>query len=101
MELNFLGTETVKGLALTLECVHDVESRDGLALGVLGVGDGVANNVLKERLEDGASLLVHHAGDALDTTTTCQTADGGLGDAVDVVAKHLAVTLTGLADALS
>ena len=31
--------------------------------------------------------------DALDTTAASQTADGGLGNALDVVAQHLAVTL--------
>jgi hypothetical protein len=31
------------------------------------------------------------AGDALHTTTASETADGGLGDALDVVAEHLAV----------
>ena len=101
IELSFLGAETVEGLALTLKGVDNVQSGDSLALGVLGVSDRVANNVLKEGLEYGASLLVHHTGDALDTTTACQTADGGLGDAVDVVAKHLAVTLAGFADAFS
>ena len=43
-----LGAEAVEGLALTLEGVDDVEGRHGLALGVLGVGDGVTDNVLKE-----------------------------------------------------
>ena len=99
--MTFLGAESVQGLALTLESVHDVQSGDGLALGMLGVGDRVADNVLKERLEDGASLFVHHTRDTLDAATTCQTANGGLGDAVDVVAKNLAVTLAGLADTFS
>ena len=31
--------------------------------------------------------------DALDTTAASQTADRGLGDALDVVTQHLAVTL--------
>ena len=42
-----LGTETVKGSALSLEGVDDVEGGDGLPLGVLGVGDGVTDDVLK------------------------------------------------------
>ena len=59
--------------------------RDGLAAGVLGVGDRVADHGLEEDLEDTAGLLVDEAADALDTTTASQTADGGLGDALDVV----------------
>lgn len=40
--------------------------------------------------------------DTLDTTTTCETADGWLGDALDVVAQDLPVTLrTALAEALA
>jgi hypothetical protein len=60
---------------------------------VLGVGHGVADDVLEEHLEDTAGLLVDEAGDALDTTTAREAADGGLGDALDVVAKDLAVAL--------
>lgn len=97
-----LTTETVEGTALPLEGVDDVEGGDGLALGVLGVGDGVADDTLEEGLEDTAGLLVDHGGDTLDTATTRQTADGGLGDALDVVAQDLAVTLgTALSETLA
>ena len=88
-----LSTESVKSSALSLESVDDVESSDSLSLGVLGVGDGITDDVLEEDLQDGAGLLVDEAGDALHATTTSETADGGLGDALDIVAKHLAVTL--------
>lgn len=90
---NRLATETVEGAALPLEGVDDVEGGDGLALGVLSVGDGVADDTLEEGLEDTAGLLVDHGRDTLDTATTRQTADGGLGDTLDVVAQDLAVTL--------
>ena len=60
---------------------------------MLGVGDRVTDDVLEEDLEDTAGLLVDETGDALDTATTSETADGGLGDALDVIAKDLAVTL--------
>jgi hypothetical protein len=44
----------------------------------------------------------HTGRDTLDTATASQTADGGLGDALDVVAQNLAVTLgAALAEALS
>lgn len=99
---NSLTTETVEGTALALESVDDVERGDGLALGVLGVGDGVTDDTLEEGLEDTAGLLVDHGRDTLDTTTTRETTDGGLGDALDVVLQNLAVTLgAALAEALS
>ena len=37
--------------------------------------------------------FVDETGDTLDTTTTSETADSGLGDTLDVVAKDLTVTL--------
>jgi hypothetical protein len=55
-----LTAETVEGAALALEGVDNVERRDGLALGVLGVGDGVTDDTLEEGLQDTASLLVDH-----------------------------------------
>ena len=88
-----LSAEAVEGLALALERVDDVHGRHGLAAGMLGVGDRVTDDVLEEDLEHTAGLLVDEARDTLDTATTGETADGGLGDALDVVAKDLAVTL--------
>ena len=88
-----LGAEAVQSLAVALERVHDVEGRDGLAAGMLGVGHGILDDVLEEALEDGAGLLVHETGDALDTATASQTTDRGLRDALDVVAKDLAMAL--------
>ena len=61
---------------------------------MLGVGDSVADDVLQEGLEDPAGLLVDEARDALDSSTAGETADGGLGDALDVVAQDLPVALS-------
>ncbi|XP_028712048.1 uncharacterized protein LOC114682366 [Peromyscus leucopus] len=85
-----LASEAVQGAALALERVDHVHGGDGLALSVLGVGDGVADHVLQEHLQHPAGLLVDEAGDALDTAAPGQAADGGLGDALDVVAQNLA-----------
>ena len=78
---------------MALERVDDIHGSDRLAAGVLGVGDSVTDDGLKEDLEDTTGLLVDEAGDALDTTTASETADGGLGDALDIVAQDLAVAL--------
>ena len=97
-----LSAESVEGLALALEGVDDVHGRDGLAASVLSVRDRVADDVLKEDLEDAAGLLVDEAGDALDSAPASKAADGGLGDALDVVAQHLAVALgASLSESLS
>jgi hypothetical protein len=55
-----LTSESVKGTSLALEGVDNVEGSDGLALGVLGVGDGVTDDSLKEGLQDTTGLLVDH-----------------------------------------
>ncbi len=88
-----LTPEAVEGTTLALQGVDDVHGGDGLPLGVLGVGDGVTDDVLQEDLEDAAGLLVDEAGDTLDPTATGQTADGRLGDALDVVPQDLAMPL--------
>ena len=60
MEKTRLTTETVQGAALSLQGVDDVERRDRLALGVLGVGDGVTDDTLEEGLENTSGLLIDH-----------------------------------------
>ena len=77
---SYLSTESVQGASLALQGVDHIEGGHGLAAGVLGVGDGVTDHVLKEHLEDTAGLLVDEATDTLDATTASQTPDGRLGD---------------------
>jgi hypothetical protein len=71
---------------LALESIDNVKGSDGLALGVLSVGDSVADDVLEEVAENSAGLLIDQARDALDTTSASQAADSWLGDTLDVVA---------------
>jgi hypothetical protein len=92
-EARCLSSEAVQSPALPLEGVDDVECCHGLAAGVLGVGDCITDDVLQEHLEHPPGLLVDQARDALDTSTTCQPSDGGLGDALDVVSQDLPVPL--------
>ena len=88
-----LAAKAVQGSALSLERVDDVHGGDRLALGVLGVGDGVADHVLQEDLEHAARLLVDEAAEALDTAASRQTTNRRLGDALNVVAQHFSVSL--------
>jgi len=89
----FLTSESVESTSLTLKGIDNVHSGDGLPLGVFGVGDGITDDVLKEDLEDTTGLLIDQARDTLDTTTASQTADGGLGDTLDVITQDFSVTL--------
>ena len=97
-----LTAKSVQGTSLALQSVDDIHGGDSLPLGVLGVGDGITDDVLKEDLEDTTGLLVDESRDTLDSSTSRQTADGGLGDALDVITKYLAVTLgASLAESLA
>lgn len=58
---------------------------------MLSVGNGVADHVLEEDLEDATSLLVDEAADALHSATPREPSDSGLGDALDVVPQYLTV----------
>ena len=96
--LNLLGcecltSESVQGASLPLESIDNIHGSDGLPLGVFSVGDSVPDDVLKENLEDTTGLLVDESGDTLDTSTASQSADSRLGDALDIIAQHLAMPL--------
>ena len=56
-----LTSESVQSASLPLQGVHHVHGSDSLALGVLGVGDSIADDVLKEHLQHSACLLVDEA----------------------------------------
>jgi hypothetical protein len=97
-----LAAESVERASLALESVDDVHGGDGLSLGVLRVRDGVADDVLEEDLEHAAGLLVDEPRDALHAATASEATDGRLGDALDVVAQDLAMTLrASLSEALA
>lgn len=60
---------------------------------MLSVGDGVPDSTLEESLEDSSGLLVDQSRDSLNTTSSSETSDSGLGDSLDVVTEDLPVTL--------
>ena len=97
-----LTSESVEGTSLPLEGIDNIHGGDSLPFSVFSVGDSVPDDVLKEDLEDSTGLLVDEARDTLDATTTRQTANGGLGDTLDVITQHFAMTLgASLSEALS
>ena len=88
-----LTSESVQGASLTFQSVDNIHGGDSLPLGVLSVGDSISDHVLQENLQDSTGFLVDQSADSFDTTTTCQSTDGGLRDSLDVVTKNLSVTL--------
>merc|ERR1712025_910365 len=76
-----------------LQGIHNIHSSDGLPLGMLGVGDSIPDDILQEDLEDAPSFLVDESTDPLDTTPPCKSPDSRLGDTLDVIPQHLAMSL--------
>ena len=92
-KMRCLTTESVQGTSLSFEGIDYIHGGDSLPLGMLGICDGITDNVLQENLEDTTSLLVDESRDTLHTPAPRKTTDGGLGDALDVVPQHLAMAL--------
>ena len=53
-----LTAESVQSPALSLQGVDNVHGSDGLPLGMLGVCDGITDDVLQENLQDTTGLFV-------------------------------------------
>ena len=78
---------------MSFESVDNVHGGDGLSLGVLAVGHCITDHVLQEDLQDSPGLFVDQSADPLDTTSSCKTSNGGLGDTLDVITQDLSVAL--------
>lgn len=87
-----LASETVQGAALSLQGVHDIHGGDGLAFGVLAVSDCITDDILEEYLQDSTCFFVYQTWYSLDPTSPGKSSDCRLGNTLDVVSKHLAVT---------
>ncbi|GFR09664.1 uncharacterized protein TNCT_459151 [Trichonephila clavata] len=89
----FLTAETVKSTSLSLKSIDDVHGSYGFPLGVLGVSDGITDNILQEHFQDTASFLVNQTGNTFHSTTSCQTPNSRLRDTLDVITEHLTMPL--------
>lgn len=56
-----LTAESVQGPALSLQSVDNIHGGDCLPLGVLGVSDGITDDVLKEHFQHTTGLFVDQA----------------------------------------
>ena len=87
----FLTSETIQGTALAFESIDDIHCRYRLPLGMLRVGYGVSDDILKEHLENSSGLLVDETRYALHTTSTSQSANCRFGNSLDVITEDLAM----------
>jgi hypothetical protein len=60
---------------------------------MLRVGDRITNDILEKNFKHATCFFVNETRDSLDPPTTSETTNGGLGNALDVVSKDLAVAL--------
>jgi len=89
--------ETVDGTALTLEGIHNVESGDSLALGVLAVEGRILDDTLQEGAQGLTTLIIDQARQTLDTTTTGHTTNRRLGNTGDIIGNETGAASTTLA----
>jgi len=89
-----LTSESVQSSALTFQSIYDVHSGHGLPLGVLGVCDGISDDIFQENLEDSTGFFVDQPRDTFDTTSSRQSTDSGFCDTLDVITKNFSVTLS-------
>merc|ERR1712071_673350 len=94
LAINQPSPRSRRGSCPALEGIDDVHSSDRLPLGVLGVGDGIADDILQEDLQHAPGLLVDEARDSLDASSPRKATDCRLRDALDVVPQNLSVPLS-------
>ena len=85
-----LTSKSVQGSALPLQGIDDINGGDRLPLGMLGEGDGITDDVLRENLQKTTGLFIDEARDAFHSTST----DSGLGNTPDVITKYFWMTLS-------
>ena len=91
VQVGFLTSETVKGASLTFKGIHHIHSGYRLPLGMLSVGDRVSDDIFKEDLENPTGFFIDETRNALHTTPSSQTANGRLGNSLDVITEYLAM----------
>merc|ERR1719290_35806 len=60
---------------------------------MLSVGDGVADDILQEHLQDTSGLFIDETAYPLDSSSSCQSSYSRLGDALNVVPQDLTMPL--------
>ncbi len=88
-----LASESVEGSALSLESIDDVHSSDSLSSGVLSVGHSISDDVLEEYLQYSSGFFVDESRNSFHSSSSCQSSNSWLGDALNVVSEDLSVSL--------
>ncbi|KAJ7977102.1 Histone H4, partial [Quillaja saponaria] len=86
-------TKTIQSPSLPLKGIHNIHSSDGLPPCMLSVGDSITDNILQEDLEDTTSLFIDETTNSLNATSSRQTTNCRLCNALNVITEHLPVPL--------
>src|SRR6185436_3247085 len=90
----FSTAEAVQGSPLSLQGVDDIHGRHGFALGMLAIGDRIADHVFQKQLQHTSDFFVNQSGNSLHSASARQSANRGLRYALDVISQHFAMTLS-------
>ena len=82
---------TVECSSLSLQGINDIHGCDCSSLGVLCVCDRVSNDLLKELLQNTSCLLIDASVDSLDASSSGESSDGWLCDALQDIGILLLV----------
>ena len=84
-----LRSEAIERLTLPLKCIYNIEGSYSLAASMLGVRNGVLDNVLKKTLQDVAGFLIYEPRETLDSSTARQPTNRRFGHSFDCVPVYL------------
>ncbi|KAL4589928.1 hypothetical protein LXL04_002840 [Taraxacum kok-saghyz] len=88
-----LTTKSVESTSLALQSINNVHGGYSFPASMLGVCDGITDDIFKKDLQNSTGLLVDKATNTLNTSSSGETADRRLGDTLDVVPENLTMTL--------
>ena len=61
---------------------------------MFAIRNGIADDILKEKLENTADFFINKAGDTLNASSSGQSANRRLCNALDIIAEYLAMTFS-------
>lgn len=88
-----LTTKTIQGPSLPFKRINHIHGGHRLPPGMLSVSHSITNHILKEDLQNTSGFFINQSTDTLHTSSTSQSANCRLRNALNVVSQNLPVTL--------
>merc|ERR1712045_587600 len=87
-----LSPESIKRASLSLQRIDDIHCCNRLPLGIFSVGNCISDDIFQEDFQNSSGFFVNKSRDSFHSSSACQSTDGWLGDTLDVISQHLAMT---------